>query len=394
MSGNKMRLKNRPTLLYHHRTQAVDAQGIHINEMCRAFDRAGWQVEMVSLVHDEAVGKESREGGLFRLLSLLPGWAYECLEIAYTAFGVLRLFRAVRRHRPVFIYERYSIYNLAGAIVSLLTGVPLVEEVNSPLAMEKKACGSLYLPALARKLETWIMNRAFRVVAVTGVLKEILIDNGADGDRITVMPNGVNPAEYPSPSCAESDAGGSDRPVTLGFVGWFRKWHGLRELIQGMGEIRRSETARPFRLLLVGDGPARPEIEAEIRDQGLSGRVEITGALDRAGVRQMLDRMDVALQPAATSYASPMKLIEYMAAGKAIIAPDQPNIRELLAHGRTGLLFPPGDWAEFVRRIVDLAGNPDEVRRLGAAAAAEVARRPLTWDENARRTLAFFAAAG
>lgn len=368
-------------LVYHHRTQATDAQGIHIWEMCRAFGRAGWRVEMVALVRDEAVGQESRKGGLFQALSMLPGWAYECLEIAYNLVGVWRLWRAVHKIKPAFIYERYSIYNAAGALVSLLTGIPLVEEVNAPLALEKKRYGTIYLPAVAQRIETWIINHSHRTVAVTEALRRILIDNGAVPDRIVVMPNGVNLEEFARSGARRPADGG----LTLGFVGWFRDWHGLRELIEVMGSHRWRD--RGIHLLLVGDGPSRPEIEHTVARWGLQRHVTITGALGRERVREMLDRMDVALQPAATEYASPMKLIEYMAAGKAVVAPDQPNIRELLVHERNALLFLPRNWEDFVRQIVRLVESPELLRQLGDAARRTVLTRPLTWDHNARRVL-------
>jgi glycosyltransferase involved in cell wall biosynthesis len=83
-------------------------------------------------------------------------------------------------------------------------------------------------------------------------------------------------------------------------------------------------------------------------------------------------------------------VVEYMAAGRAIVAPDQPNLRELLEHGRSALLFdpteqPPG--AAMWRAVQRLAADPGLRARLGAAARAEVAARDLTWAGNARRVL-------
>jgi glycosyltransferase involved in cell wall biosynthesis len=76
-----------------------------------------------------------------------------------------------------------------------------------------------------------------------------------------------------------------------------------------------------------------------------------------------------------------------MAAGRAIVAPDQENIREILSDGETALLFDPSRPEAMWQAILRLAGDADLRHRLGAAAAAEIARRDLTWSGNARRVV-------
>ena len=97
---------------------------------------------------------------------------------------------------------------------------------------------------------------------------------------------------------------------------------------------------------------------------------------------------DIALQPASVPYASPLKLFEYMAAGKAIIAPDQPNIREVLEHRRTALLFDPVSPEAMWQGIETLVRDAALRARLGVAAREEVLRRDFTWAGNARRVVA------
>ena len=97
---------------------------------------------------------------------------------------------------------------------------------------------------------------------------------------------------------------------------------------------------------------------------------------------------DIALQPASVPYASPLKLFEYMAAGRAIIAPDQTNIREVLEQGRTALLFDPASPEAMWQGIEALARDAALRARLGAAAREEVLRRDFTWAANARRVVA------
>jgi glycosyltransferase involved in cell wall biosynthesis len=91
---------------------------------------------------------------------------------------------------------------------------------------------------------------------------------------------------------------------------------------------------------------------------------------------------DIALQPAVTDYASPLKLFEYMAQAKAILAPDQANITEALQDGKDALLFAPGG---FEPALSALIGDASLRARVGAAARETLIRRDFTWAGNARR---------
>jgi len=375
---------NEHVMIYHHRTQGVDAQGIHIHEMNKAFKKLGYIVHKVSIYDDEAVGSESRSGLLSRIVATLPGPVYELLELGYNIPGTLRLYLAVRKLRPRFIYERYSLYNLAGAFVSRLTGIPLILEVNSPLAYEKAKYGTLYCKRLAQRCETFAVNSAHSTIAVSEVLRGMLVAEGGNADRITVMHNGVNPEEYQTNSHPTESV--TQNRITLGFVGWFRDWHGLSEMLITLDELGAFHGN--VHLQLIGDGPLRPRLEALIAERGLSEHVTITGALSRCDLLRTLPELDIALQPAATSYASPMKLFEYMAAGKAIVAPAQANIREILRDGENGLLFTPGDWRHMVSRVMELISEPAKIRRIGDAASKDIEQNDRTWLGNAKRVVA------
>jgi glycosyltransferase involved in cell wall biosynthesis len=135
----------------------------------------------------------------------------------------------------------------------------------------------------------------------------------------------------------------------------------------------------------VGDGPARPGIEAAARRLGVRDRLTVTGPVGRGKLPEFVASFDVALQPAATEYACPMKIPEYLALGKPVVAPDQENIRELVRDGIEGSLFPPGDPTGLVRAIRQLAEDDERRRSLGASAARRVSEEGLTWERNAER---------
>src|SRR5262249_34768155 len=150
--------------------------------------------------------------------------------------------------------------------------------------------------------------------------------------------------------------------------------------------LARSGPAGPT-LLIVGDGPARAELEARALRLGLADRVRFTGVVRREDIPRHVAAYDVALQPAATPYASPLKLFEYMALGRAIIAPIQPNICEILVDGDDALLFDPsvdGDFAAKTERLVNDAGLR---RQLSAGALKTLITKDYTWSANAARVM-------
>jgi glycosyltransferase involved in cell wall biosynthesis len=161
-----------------------------------------------------------------------------------------------------------------------------------------------------------------------------------------------------------------------------RSWHGLDLVIRGMA----TPTEGPrVTLRVVGDGPARAELEQLATTLGVADRIRFTGVVEHALVPDLVQEFDIALQPRVVAYASPLKIFDYMAAGRAIVAPDQPNIREILEHERTALLVDPADPDGVWRAVLRLARDPGLRGRLGAAARMELETREFTWLGNARR---------
>lgn len=374
-------------ILYSHRIQSRDGQGVHLDSLVAALRAEGHEVLLVGpSAYDQAgFGGESRTVAMIR--RLLPGFATELLELAYTVPATLRLGRAAAAFRPDVIYERYNLFHLAGALVARRRGLPLLLEVNAPLAEERSRFGGLQLKPLARWAERFVWRRATWVLPVTEVLAGHVRAAGVDAARIRVVPNGIDLAEFPAALASRHAGDGADELV-LGFVGFVRDWHGLDAVVRA---IAAHPGAKRLVLQVVGEGPARAGLERLAAELGVADRVRFTGLASREAIPGQVAAFDVALQPASVAYASPLKVFEYMAAGRAIVAPDQPNLREVLEDGVTALLFDPAVpgamWASVLRLVEDEGLR----RRLGAAARDAVLARDLTWAGNARRVVALAA---
>jgi glycosyltransferase involved in cell wall biosynthesis len=365
-------------ILFSHRIGTRDGQSVHIEELVAAFRHLGHGVHTVApQAYEKAeFGDDSKLMLLIR--RHLPRSLAELAELVYNVPALWRLRKAARAFGPDVIYERYNLFFLGGTILARLLLVPLYLEVNAPLADERERFNGLGLKRMARATERYTWRSASRVLTVTQVLKDRVAAGGVPTERIEVTPNGTDLERFVELPRREAGV----QPVILGFVGFMRDWHGIDTVIKAMSEYRASPAVR---LVIVGEGPARAGLEALAADRGIAHQVQFVGLANRAAIPGLVGGFDIALQPRVVSYASPLKIFEYMAAGRAIVAPDQTNIREILTHGVTALLFDPHEPSAMWTSVRTLLADPGLRHTLGAAARREIQRRDFTWIGNARR---------
>ena len=329
-------------------------------------------------------------GGIARIRRWLPAIVSEALELGYSLVAYRQLKAAYDEFAPDLLYERYNLFFLAGLWLKCRTGIASALEVNAPLAEERACHGGLKLRWLAHWSQRAVWRGADVTLPVTQVLAEFLRRAGVAEARIRVVPNGIDRDAFPPDfdRHAQRAALGLSDKIVLGFTGFIRDWHGLTEVVEVMATLPRRED---FHLLVIGDGPGLASVQARARDLGLTAQLTCLGLMPRDQVAAGIAAFDIALQPKVVAYASPLKLFEYMALGRAILAPDQPNIREILTDGANALLFDPESRADFQRQILRLCGDAALRQRLGAAASDSIEARGLTWEANVTRVLSFFA---
>ncbi len=380
-------------ILYHHRTQAEDGQAVHIRSLQSAWRELGHELVEFSLVSRSkagaaaigaaACGPRSR----WSALAHLPRFARELAEYSYTAYARPRLVRSCLRENPDFIYERYAFGNAAGVIAARRTKLPIVLEVNSPMVLELSRTRGLSFARTAERMERFIFCEATRVCVVTAVLGDMLAKLGVERRRIFVTPNAVHLEQYDyadlalARALARRELGLSPDELVLGFVGYFRDWHRLDLVVDALAKLPQAV------LLLLGEGPAREGLEQRARERGVAARLRFAGTRSHAQIPKLLPAFDIALIPAINPYASALKLHEYMAAGLATVAPDQPNLREVLSHMENAWLVPAGDSASLEAALAGLAGDPKLRAQLGAAARRTIEERGMTWRGNAARVV-------
>jgi asparagine synthase (glutamine-hydrolysing) len=170
--------------------------------------------------------------------------------------------------------------------------------------------------------------------------------------------------------------------VVLGFVGFVREWHGLDRILDWMAT---SQAAGDVTFVVIGEGQARLALEAQAEALGLKDKVSFVGFIGREHIPAWVAAFDVALQPAAVPYASPLKLFEYLMLGCAVVAPAQENLKEILIDGVNARLFDPEDRASLFQALNELVVDADLRHRLGNGARRTIVDGDFTWRSNAKR---------
>jgi glycosyltransferase involved in cell wall biosynthesis len=321
----------------------------------------------------------------------------EIATLSYNFRFISAARKLLAKKRTRLVYQRHGRFMFAGALLSRLTGIPLVLEYNGSEDWIAKYWDPARFTPWLRLCERASIKAASLIAVVSNPLKERLMEVGVPAERILVNPNAVDPERF-HPHCGgpelRQNLGFRPGDIVVCFVGTFSYWHGVAVLEQAIRLLldRAQPASHPLRFLLVGDGPLAPQMRNTLEPFSRGGSVIFTGAIPHGSVRAHLDSADILVSPhvplpgGSPFFGSPTKLFEYMAMGKAIVASALDQIGEVLEHGRTALLVKPGDPGELAVAIQRLAADAQLRIELGRN-AREITLARHTWRQNARRVL-------
>jgi len=260
---------------------------------------------------------------------------------------------------------------LAAAPAARRAGVPLVYDAHTMLESELPTydwLGGGLVRRIGRGLDSWIPKLADHVVTVTDDIRDALIErHGFAADRVTTIVNGVELAHFASG--VRGDPAWTDRIV---YTGTMAGYQGVDLLLRAFAEVRRARPAA--RLQLATQGDFTP-FEALARELGIRDAIELVP--DRfAELPQRLADAAVAALPRVHCDGIPQKLLNYMAAGSAVVA--FAGSAKVVSPGVDGLVVPDGDVAAFARALLQVLDDPALAARLGTAARAKV-EQGYTW---------------
>jgi len=344
-------------------------------------------VQVTSAKHASAsadVTSETVEGVEFHRTKPLGGpYSLPVLDQVGVVRGLTRRLQGlIADHQPDVIHAHSpSLNGLAALSAGRAAGLPVVYEMRSfweDAAVDAGACreGDLRY-RLTRASETWVVQRADHVVPICRGIANDLSTRGVPDDRLSVVANSVDFSRFSrTPEYDDQLASryGLTRGKTLGFAGSFFTFEGLETLVDAMRQVREHEP--DTRLLLVGDGAERADLEARARAAGVDDVIVFTGRVPHADIQRYYGVMDVLVYPRTpmrlTELVTPLKPLEAMAYGKNVVASDVGGHRELVEHDRTGILFRAGDADDLAAQTLALLADPARQQRLREAARRHV----------------------
>jgi glycosyltransferase involved in cell wall biosynthesis len=367
-----------------------DARRVHVGEIARGLVAAGCEVELVSRGPDPGIaelryvaGAGSASGKLSRLTLV-------------NAAAIRRLVAHRRRARS--LYVRYDWGVLPVILAGRALGYRVILEVNALTTLDGAREGRPGLVREARErikraavVSAW--RSAYRLLPVTERLRDLLVDGfGAPAERVEIVSNGAD-VELFAPGDREAalrDLGLSPADEHVLFVGLLAWWNDFATVFAAFALVlvRRPQAL----LLLVGGGEEQSDVEGLARAAGIAERVRFVGFVaERAVVARYVTAARVCLSPGTAELAigRPMKLAEYLAAGRAVVGSAIPGISEMLAETGGGVAVPPHDAQAMADALCGLLADPVAADALGAAARPAIVER-YSWRAIASRVAAIF----
>ena len=319
------------------------------------------------------------------------------LHLPYFAlFDSYRMAEACRQNLQGFdlIHERFNLLDLGGALASRKLSLPFVLEVNADLLEQRKFKGTPE-KGLRRLFAVWATQLCFsaaaKIICISTDLKDHLHRQWKIEDhKLAVLPCAADIEAFRPNHKAElvkRGLGLTTEPVIM-WVGGFYPWHDLDLLLESFTRVLEKQPKA--RLVLVGEGQTRPMVAQKVMQNGLQHAVIMTGAIAHTSVPEMVSIAEVAVVPAAPVPASrggtgtPLKLFEYMAAGKAIVATALNQAAEVIQDGHNGLLVKAGDVNGFAEAMLALLKDSVKRGRLGQNARQRAVEQ-FSWDQYTKR---------
>jgi glycogen synthase len=371
--------------------------GHHVRTVAIQRNKLGWSDDLQGW-HAPQYGPTQKRG--FRLFESAIRRVQSELHLAFVGlFDSLRYADACTHllQGCDLLYERHGYMGYGGMIAARRLGIPIVIELNGNIIKEIDTMGVQMSPR-QREVGRWLTYRTFlaadHVVIVSAALKEILVSAfDLPEARISVVLNGVDVDVFARPvdQAQVRAAHNLTNAPTIAFVGTFQPWHGVDLLVASFQLVQAAyPTAQ---LLIIGDGVGREAVAKQITALGLEHNIRLLGQLAQVKVAELLHIADLAVAPYPFQHneivGTPLKIMEYMAAGKAIVASTAP-LHEIVKQGVTGVRVMPANAQALAGAIIQLLGDDGLRATLGENARCQA--QQYSWQHVVERLCTIFSA--
>lgn len=302
-------------------------------------------------------------------------WVRKKIPLSWLAYEMfqIRNNRKIRKrltHKKLssydLLWQRYELHTTAYASAAHAANLTNVFFIDAPLILERQEYAYLWLKTLAINAFKKNLSLADLIVVVSGVTADYVRQYVQEADKIHVMSNGF--ARHLLETTPEAihairhtyfeDFSGK----IIGFVGSPMLWHRLDYLVLAAQHL--SQHRQDFRVLIVGEGPDSPKQRALVEELGIQSIVKFTGNIPFNAIAPYLHVLDIGVMPSSNLYGSPMKIVEYMACGAVVVAPNLAPIADLCIDETEGLLFPKDDLQALCSQLNRLLDSDPLLTRL------------------------------
>ena len=373
-----------------HDTLGEVGYATHQRETIQAIRNLGHEVISVNMGDIRVKNSHStpsiyapQKSGFKRVLKrLIPGFIWISLKdlrlLQHDKNAGQLLEQAILEHQPNLIYERNEILQSSGAKLAKKYGIKYFLEVNAPFPEEMiRLEGLSFLHLFSNKIETRKYRQASKIFVVSTALRQFLKSTyGVNENIVCLAPNRITPGKFYRLENRE-------QLKIFGFVGSILPHHKVELLIRAFAKLQESKPES--RLIIVGDGAQKEQLIRLSTQINIAVKVTFTGKIPNDKIIQQLDKMDVCVMPGTNWYGSPVKIFEYGAACKAIIAPNQAPLRDVMVSGEHGLLTEENE-ASLVEAMAYMVDNPKSAIAMAENFHKEVMNK-YTWEQAAKEIL-------
>ena len=362
---------------------------IHIRELAKALDSLGHSIYLMAGYNEKTIQNDINLED-----SIIVDYSKKILNIPFPKSTFISKMilssNAIKNFMPSVIYERnFNCY--VGALLSKVFRIPLVVEINGlvdeEIILQRNKINN---SKTKRKMFNWIRKKSFNqaqaIVAVTdGIKNELQRNYRIPPEKINVIANGANidifkPMDQRE---AKEELGLNIKNKYVCFVGNLAPWQGVEYLIKAAPIVL--EEVPEARFLIVGDGMVREELENMVAEMDLQDKFLFTGSVSFDMVPRYINVSDVCTVPKKMMLSgfSPLKLYEYMACGKPVVATDTDGF-EIVKIYNTGLLINPENPIFYSNAIINLLQSEQLCEKMGAEGRKLVVRK-YSWKNTAMK---------
>ena len=317
----------------------------------------------------------------------------------YEEMAISRLISLGKEIKPLAIHSASNfVVGLAGAKAAKTLGIPSIYEIRGFWHLTQSTKREGYDTSdhyrLSERFEIETANESDYVFTITQALKDILVENGVEEGKISVLPNAVDSSKFnitPKDKKLESELGFEGK-VVIGYIGSFVEYEGLDLLLEACAIIKEKH-GDVFRLILVGDGDTMQLLRRTSRFLQLEDQVVFTGRIPHDDVQRYYSLIDIAPLPRkglrVCELVSPLKPFEAMGAGKVLITSSVQALAEIVQDGVTGMIFEKDDSNDLAAKLETAILDGDLRKNIGANANKWVTENH-SWDVISQRVTSLY----